>query len=83
MKNTTITIPYNDEKVAALRLYLGQKNLNVEDELTVAVDSLYTKTVPSNVREFIDLRASTTAPESKRRKHKPSVTDTISDGDAD
>ncbi len=51
--------------------YMNHKLLTCGN--TVAVDSLYTKTVPSNVREFIDLRAITTAPESKRRKPKPPV----------
>ena len=73
MKTATITISYDEEKLAALRLYLGQKNQTVEEELTAAVDNLYTKTVPNNVREFIDLRAGKTVSEPKKRKPKPNT----------
>ena len=72
MKTATITITYDEEKLAALRLYLGQKNQTVEEELLAATDSLYTKTVPNNVREFIDLRAGKTVSEPKKRKAKTS-----------
>ena len=73
MKTATITISYDEEKLAALRLYLGQKNQTVEEELLAAVDNLYTKTVPNNVREFIDLRAGKTVGEPKKRKTKSNV----------
>ena len=73
MKTATITISYDEEKLAALRLYLGQKNQTVEEELLAATDSLYTKTVPNNVREFIDLRAGKTMSEPKKRKPKPNT----------
>ena len=76
MKTATITISYDEEKLAALRLYLGQKNQTVEEELLSAADNLYTKTVPNNVREFIDLRAGKTVSEPKKRKAKTS--DTVS-----
>ena len=72
MKTATITISYDEEKLAALRLYLGQKNQTVEEELLAAVDNLYTKTVPNNVREFIDLRAGKSVSEPKKRKAKTS-----------
>ena len=73
MKTATITISYDEEKLAALRLYLSQKNQTVEEELLAATDNLYTKTVPNNVREFIDLRAGKTVSEPKKRKPKPNV----------
>lgn len=73
MKTATITITYDEEKLAALRLYLGQKNQTVEEELLSSTDSLYTKTVPSNVREFIDLRAGKTVNEPRKRKPKPNT----------
>ena len=70
MKTATITISYDEEKLTALRLYLGQKNQTMEEELLAAADNLYTKTVPNNVREFIDLRAGKTVSEPKKRKVK-------------
>lgn len=57
MKKTNITISYDDEKLNALKLYLGQKNAQVEDELTRALEALYNKTVPAGVRDFIEMRS--------------------------
>lgn len=57
MKKTNITISFDEEKTAALKLYLEQKNMKMEEELVKAVEVLYTKTVPSGVRDFIDLRS--------------------------
>lgn len=57
MKKTTITISFDDEKLNALKLYLGQKDAQVEDELTKALDTLYSKTVPAGVRDFIEMRS--------------------------
>ncbi len=71
MKMGSVTITYNEEKLAALRLYMGQKNQTVEDEMTAALEALYTKTVPTNVRDFIDLRAGASSNEQKKRKSKP------------
>ncbi len=70
MKNISITISYDEEKLAALKLYLSQKNQRVEDELIASLEALYSKTVPANVREFIDLRAGVPVPEAKKRKPK-------------
>ena len=69
MKNATVTISYDEEKLSALRLYMEQKNLSVETELTQALENLYTKNVPANVRDFIDLRGSQTKA-SKAKKSK-------------
>lgn len=72
MKKTTITLSYDEEKLNALKLYLEQKNAQVEDELTSALDTLYQKNVPSGVREFIDMCAGTApAPTPKVRRPKP------------
>ena len=68
MKKDSITIPYDEEKLAALRLYLGQKNQSVEQEMISAVDSIYAKAVPSNVREFLDLRSGMEPKPAERRK---------------
>ena len=83
MKTATITISYDEEKLAALRLYLGQKNQTVEEELLTATDSLYTKTVPNNVREFIDLRAGKTVSEPKKRRPKPNLIPEDAEPEAD
>ena len=56
MKNVNVTIPYNEEKLTALRLYAKQKNVSVEGELLQSLESLYTRNVPQNVRAYIAMR---------------------------
>ena len=74
MKKDSITIPYDEEKLAALRLYLGQKEQSVEQEMVSAVDALYTKAVPGNVREFLDLRSGMEVkPAEKRKRPRPQL----------
>lgn len=57
MKKVTISIQYDEEKLSAMKLYLGQKNTGLEDWLFHELDSLYSKTVPVGVREFIEMRS--------------------------
>lgn len=57
MKKTTISLPYDTEKLAALRIYLAQRGSNVESELEKALDALYGRVVPAGVREYFDLRS--------------------------
>ena len=72
MKKDSITIPYDEEKLAALRLYLEQKGQSVEQEMVSAVDALYAKAVPGNVREFLDLRSGMEPkPAEKRKRPRP------------
>lgn len=56
MKNT-VTIALEDKKVLALKMYLGQKNSSLEEEISKYAEQLYIKTVPQNVRDFIDMEA--------------------------
>ena len=53
----SVTVSIESEKLSALEMYLGQKNLNLSDELEKYSEQLYQKYVPSNVREFIELTA--------------------------
>ena len=62
MKKVTMTISYDEEKLAALKLYLEQKDTQVETELIKSLDTLYQKTVPAGVREFIELRSGNPEP---------------------
>ena len=59
MKKTTFNISFDEEKASALVLYLSQKGATVETELEKALDTLYTKTVPAGVRDFIDMKSGT------------------------
>jgi len=56
MKKSNLTITFDSEKLAAVKMYLGQKGVAVEDELHKALEGLYSKQVPANVREFLELR---------------------------
>ena len=73
MRKAAITISYDEEKLNALRLYLEQKGMQPEAELTKALDALFTKSVPANVRDFIEMRAgaSPAAEPKPSRRPKP------------
>ena len=53
----SVTVSIDAEKLTALEMYLGQKNLKLAEELEKFSEQLYQKYVPSNVREFIELRS--------------------------
>ena len=59
MKKTTFNISFDEDKASALVLYLSQKGATVETELEKSLDTLYTKTVPAGVRDFIDMKSGT------------------------
>ncbi len=74
MKKVNITVTFDEEKLSALKMYLGQKNTTVEKELAKALNVLYGKTVPAGVREFIALRSGEELPTEKKKKNvAPSV----------
>ncbi len=62
MKKIAITVNFEEEKLSALKMYLGQKDSTVEDELEKSLETLYNKTVPAGVREFLSLKSGTAAP---------------------
>ena len=58
----SVTVCVEAEKLAALDMYLGQKNMRLSAELEKFSEQLYQKYVPSNVREFIELTAAKKPP---------------------
>ena len=60
----SVTVSIESEKLTALEMYLGQKNMKLSDELEKFAEQLYTKTVPQNVRDFIEMSAT----KSRQRK---------------
>lgn len=58
----SVTVSVEAEKLAALEMYLGQKNMSLSGELEKFSEQLYQKYVPSNVREFIELTAAKKPP---------------------
>lgn len=65
MKQTTFTVKYDEEKLGAIRQYMGKKNVEFEGELAEAVGKMYEKYVPQAVREYIESREE--APPAARR----------------
>ncbi|MCM1529719.1 MAG: DUF6103 family protein [Alistipes sp.] len=58
----SVTVSVEAEKLTALEMYLGQKNMKLIEELEKFSEQLYQKYVPSNVREFIELTAAKKPP---------------------
>ena len=56
MKNT-VTITLDGEKFRALKMYLSEKKTSLDEQLSAYAEQLYGKTVPQNVRDFIDMTA--------------------------
>ncbi len=52
----SITIAIHEEKLSALEMYLPQKNTTLTAELDRFVEHKYSRAVPQNVRDFIDMR---------------------------
>ncbi len=77
MKKISVSVSYDEEKLSTLKLYLEQKGMQVEDELTKSLDTLYAKNVPAGVREFLNLRsgnAEPPAPKVRKQKAEPKPT---------
>jgi hypothetical protein len=56
MKKAIISIPYDEEKLAALRVFLTQKDLDLDKELGECLEKLFSRYVPQNVRDYLDLK---------------------------
>ena len=62
-----VTVSVEAEKLMALEMYLGQKNLKLSEEFEKFSEQLYQKYVPSNVREFIELTAAKKPPRKAKK----------------
>ena len=54
MKQETISISMDAEKLRATKKYMEKKELSIEQELADALHKLYEKHVPATVRDYID-----------------------------
>ncbi|MCQ5144471.1 DUF6103 family protein [Enterocloster bolteae] len=54
MKNTTLTVTFNTEKLDALTFHMGKKDADLQSELNNTIQKLYEKFVPQATREYID-----------------------------
>lgn len=50
-----VSVSVSEEKLSAIEMYLEQKNTTLSAELEKYVEQIYSKNVPQNVRDFIDM----------------------------
>jgi len=62
-----IILSMSDEKLSALEMYLAQRNTTLTSEIDKYTEQLYSKNVPQNVREYIEM----TSDSKPIRKSKP------------
>ena len=72
MKKANVIITFDEEKLAAVKMYMSQRELDVKTELEKALDGMYAKYVPSNVREFIDMKADSSKPKPPQKRSEVS-----------
>lgn len=65
MKQAVVTIKYDEEKLNAIKQYMGKKEADFEGEMNEVLGKLYEKYVPQAVREYIESRGE--VPASVRR----------------
>ena len=75
MKQTTVTIKYDEEKLGAIKQYMGKKDADFDKELNDVLGKLYEKYVPQAVREYIDSRGDV-PPMIRRTNRTPSQSGT-------
>lgn len=54
MKEVNVIVKFDEEKLIALKRYMGKKDLEPEAELADSLMRLYEKHVPAPVREYIE-----------------------------
>lgn len=58
MRKENISIAYDSEKLSAVKMYMEQRDTDLKSEMEKSLDALYTKYVPANVREYLDMKSS-------------------------
>ena len=56
MKQAVVTIKYDEEKLNAVKQYMGKKDADFDVELKEVLGKMYEKYVPQAVREYIESR---------------------------
>lgn len=75
MRNTTLNVTFNTDKIDALTFHMGKKDANLQTELTETIQKLYEKYVPQATREYIDDKVARDVLV-KERPRKPAVPET-------
>ena len=71
MKNTTLNVTFNTEKLDALVFHMGKKEADLQGELNDTIQKLYEKCVPQATREYIEDKITREA-QAKERPRRPS-----------
>ena len=69
MKQAVVTIKYEEEKLNAIKQYMGKKDADFESELNEVLGKRYEQYVPQAVREYIDSRGDVPAAIKKSNKN--------------
>ena len=69
MKQAVVTIKYEEEKLNAIKQYMGKKDADFESEMEQKWWEMYEKYVPQAVREYIDSRGDVPAAIKKSNKN--------------
>jgi hypothetical protein len=81
MKNATVSISFEQEKLSALQFYAGKRDADIQSELDDCLQKLYEKYVPAQTREYIESR--TEQPSARpRRPNRPASAPESSSADA-
>ena len=84
MKNTTMTISFNTEKLDALTFHMGKRDADLQAELNDTVQKLYEKYVPQATRDYLDDRVTREAArERPRRPSRPAPNSGETAGESD
>lgn len=71
MKTVNVSIEFDEHKVKALKIYLEKKETTVEEQMKKALESLYEKSVPAGVRDFLSMSYEESAKPPKKPKKTP------------
>ena len=71
MKNLTIQLPFEGEKLEALRMALEAKDIFLEDEVERFLTGLYKRTVAKQVQAYLDSKAASAPKPASARPAKP------------
>lgn len=75
MKNATLTVNFESEKLDALTYHMGKKEADLQAELNDTMQKLYEKHVPQTTREYIEdkLGREAAAKEKPKRPVRPAA----------
>ena len=67
MKTITLKLKIEPEKLSATRQFMGEKSLDLDEELSEEIAHLYKRHVPTAVRKYIE-RSVSSAPQKQDRR---------------